>query len=146
MNARNTLIALFTATTLTTGIALRPTQAQTVQQGQFPVQPLNSFTMPASAIGVWQGGIHSKGDDAVTSLRLQIKSSALGYQGTWQVLGENGVLQQGKLSGTQTGGKVTLKLEKFSGNTSLMLNGTIKGALMSGQVANSNFVFSLNKN
>lgn len=146
MKARNTLIALFTATTLTTGIALQPTHAQTVQQGQFPVQPLNSFTMPASAIGAWQGGMHSKGDDAVTSLQLQIKSSASGYQGTWQVLGEGGVLQQGKLSGTQTGNKVSLKLEKFSGNTSLVLSGTLKGASMSGQVANSNFVFWLNKN
>lgn len=146
MNARNTLIALFTATTLTTGIALQPTHAQPLWQGQFPTQSLNSFTMPASAIGVWQGGIHSKGDDAVTSLRLQIKSSASGYQGTWQILGTTGVLQQGTLSGTQKGSLVTLKLDKFSGNTPLTLTGTIKGASMSGQIANSNFVFSLSKN
>lgn len=154
MNARKPLIALFTlTTTLTTGltIALQPTQAQ-VLQGRFStpssgsVHHAGNFSTLASAVGSWKGGMHSKGDDAVTTLQVQIQSSASGYQGNWQVLGEAGILQQGKLSGTQQGNTVTLKLEKYNGNTSLVLNGTIKsgGKSVTGQVGNSNFVGIVN--
>lgn len=158
MTFRKPLLALLTlTTTLATGLtlAVQSTQAQVARQGRnlAPVQSIvhaqqiGNFTTPISAIGDWKGGMHSKGDDAVTSLRLQIKSSPSGYQGSWQVLGAVGILQQGTLSGTQQGNSLTLKLEKFNGNTPLVLHGTIKsgGTAMSGQVNNSSFVFFLSK-
>lgn len=158
MAFRKPMIALLAlTTTLTTGftLAAQSTQAQVARQGRdrAPVQSIiqaqliGNFTAPTSAIGEWKGGMHSKGDDAVTSLRLQIKSSPSGYQGSWQVLGAAGVLQQGSLSGNQQGNSLTLTLEKFNGNTPLVLHGTMKpgGTSVSGQVNNSNFIFFLSK-
>jgi hypothetical protein len=158
MTTRKPTIALLTlATTLTTGLAfaIQPSQAQVWQFGRDrspapqtvqPHHPDNYSVLP-SASGQWQGGMHSKGDDAVASVKVQIKSSPTGYQGTWQLLGAAGVLKQGILTGTQQGQTINLKLEKFNGNNTTVLNGTFKanGKSISGQVANSTFVFFLNK-
>lgn len=156
MQLRKPMITLLTlATTLSTGLALtvQSSQAQVIRQGRAPIsssvhsQGIGNFTAPVSALGEWKGGMHSKGDDAVSSLRLQIKSSASGYQGSWQILGSAGVLQQGNLSATQQGSTLTIKLEKFNGNQPLLLKGTIKsgGTSISGQVVDSSFVFFLSK-
>jgi hypothetical protein len=155
-------IALVTlVTTLSTGLSLAvlpsSATAQVVRQGRGdrapatptvqPQRPLR-LTAPQTMSGTWQGNMHSAGDDALSYLTLQMTGSEANYQGTWQVDGQDGILQSGNLSASKQGNTITLSLEQFNGNQPLVLAGTMNanGTTMSGQVVDSTFVFYFTKN
>ena len=158
--AKQTIALATLAMTLGSALAMAayPAQvnAEIIRQGRSgsapaspTVQPQRPtrLAIPMSVTGDWQGGMHSAGDDAVSSLALQMTGNGSTYQGTWQLLGADENLDEGSLSASKQGNTITLELEGFNGNQSIVLTGTVNanGTAMSGQVVNSSFVFSFTK-
>lgn len=159
--SKQTIALVTVVTTLSTGLSLAvlPTSAtaQVVRQGRSdraPVSPTvhpqrpSRLTAPQTLSGTWQGNMHSAGDDALSHLTLQMTGNESNYQGTWQLEGQDEILQSGNLSASKQGNTITIELEQFNGNQALVLAGTVSanGTTMSGQVVDSTFVFSFTKN
>ncbi|HEY9629848.1 MAG: hypothetical protein HY785_24820 [Oscillatoriophycideae cyanobacterium NC_groundwater_1537_Pr4_S-0.65um_50_18] len=156
--AKQTIAWVALVSTLSSGLALTvsptPAEAQVVRQGRstvttptvVPQRPLR-LTAPLVISGTWQGNMHSAGDDALTHLTLQINGSNSNYQGTWQIDGQDGILDSGNLTATKQGSTMTINLNGLGSNQGIVLTGTVNanGTAISGQVVDSSFVFSFTK-
>ncbi|MBE9183090.1 hypothetical protein IQ268_31640 [Oculatella sp. LEGE 06141] len=157
--SKQTIALVTLVTTLSTGLSLAPNSAtaQVVRQGRsdrapatpsvHPQRPLR-LTAPQTLSGTWQGNMHAAGDDALSYLTLQMTGGGSSYQGTWQLEGQDEILQAGTLSASKQGNTITISLEQFNGNQAIVLTGIVNanGTTLSGQVVNSTFVFYFTKN
>ena len=108
----------------------------------------NRLQGPLSVVGNWSGGMHSKGDDALAHFQLSIPSGqGANKQGTWKLIGQQGVMAQGPASIQVQGNTVNLDFQNYYGQT-LELQGSFQngGQKIAGHdVNNPNYVFAFTK-